>query len=140
MSQERPKACTAIGLIMSPKFKRFVSLTMLMSAVVAFGCRTSPQAREATALKRGKALLSKADYSHALVEFTVATRAVPKDAEPQYQIGLTYLATANTRGAATAFRRALELNPKHVGAQLKLAEMMVASRSHDWLEEASSRL
>jgi tetratricopeptide (TPR) repeat protein len=115
-------------------------LGALVAIAVSTGCRTSPEAKEARGLKRGAELLAKKDYSRALLEFQNASQAMPKDAEPYYQMGLAYLGLANIRGSAASFRRATEMNPKHLGAQVKLAAMMTATRDQTLVEEASKRL
>lgn len=122
-------------------FSNFRSATLALSIAAAFsGCQTSPQAKEAKFLKRGEALAAKKDYSKAILEFRNAAAAMPKDAEPPYQIGLAYLASGDSVNAARAFHQATELNPKHLQAQLKLAELMTVSRYPQYLQEAASRL
>ena len=126
---------------MSPKITACACvLATLTTLAVLTGCHTSPQAKETNALKRGATFLAKKDYSRALLEFRNASQAMPNDAEPYYQMGLSYSGLADIRGAAAAFRRATELNPKHAGAQLKLSEMLMASRNKAMIEEASKRL
>ena len=55
-------------------------------------------------------------------------------------MGLAYLATGDMGPALSAFRKAAELNPKHSGTQLKLAELMTATRNKGLVESAVSRL
>ena len=129
---------------MSAKFVsrkiRLWALSAVIAAGVSTGCSTSPQVKEAKYLKRGQSLLAKKDFPRALLEFRNAARAMPKDAEPYYQMGLALLAGGNAGSAVAAFRKATELNPKHAGAQLKLAELMTASRNKDLIEKAADRL
>lgn len=103
-------------------------------------CAISPQAREAKYLGRGEALLEKKDYSRALLEFKNASRAMPADAEPLYQMGLAYLAAGSPGNGIASLRKATELNPRHQRAQLKLAELMAATGDKELLEQASGRL
>jgi tetratricopeptide (TPR) repeat protein len=65
---------------------------------------------------------------------------MPKDAEPHYQLALAYLDLADVRAAVAALRQAIELDPKHVGAQLRMAELMTASRNKELIAEAAARL
>ena len=65
---------------------------------------------------------------------------MPKDPEPFYQSGLAYLETQNIPNAVAAFRRAVELNPKHARAQLMLSELMTASRNKELIQDAATRL
>ena len=112
----------------------------LSSGILTVGCNRSPQAKEAQYLKRGAALVAKKDYGRAALEFRNAIKVMPKDAEPYYQLGLAYLATGNAGNGISALRRATELNPKHAGAQLKLAELMTTSQNQDVLRDAAGRL
>jgi len=80
------------------------------------------------------------DYSRALLEFKNASQAMPKDPEPIYQSGVVYLEAQQIPSAVAAFRKALELNPKHSGAQLKLSELMTASRVKELIQDAATRL
>ena len=114
--------------------------TLLAGTLTVGGCSRSPQAREARFLKHGQDLVAKKDFGRALLEFKNAAKAMPKDAEPNYQIGLSYLALQDFRYALVAFRKAVELDPKHAGAQLKLAEMEANSRNRDLLGAAQARL
>jgi tetratricopeptide (TPR) repeat protein len=106
--------------------------------LVFSGCQ-SPQAREAGYLAKGKKELQKKRYDVAIIHFKNAMAAQPKDAEPYYQLGLAYLASNDAASAASNFRKASELNPKHAGAQLKLSELMALSRSQDMVIEAQKR-
>jgi len=112
----------------------------LAVCLVLAGCSSSPEKKEARFLKRGQALLASRDYPRAILEFQNAAKAVPKDAEPWYQLGLAFLATGNTTGAAGAFYKATSLNPKHAGAELYLASLMTTSREKTVIEDAENRL
>jgi tetratricopeptide (TPR) repeat protein len=122
------------------RFRGFAAMTMLVFYGMSTGCSTSPQAKEAKHLKRGAELRDKKDYSRSLLEFKNASLAMPKDAEPYYQMGLTFLAAGGPANALTLFRKATELNPKHQQAQLKLAELMTVSNHQENLQQAASRL
>ena len=115
-------------------------LAAVAVVVTLTGCNSSPQAKEAAALKRGKALLLKGDYSRALLQFKTASQAMPGDAEPYFQMGLAYTGLVNLRGALSAFRQATELDPKNAQAQLKYSEILMTTRQKELLEEASRRL
>ena len=84
--------------------------------------------------------MAQQDYARAILQFRNAQQAMPGDAEPYYQLGLAYLATRNFPAAAGALRKATELNPKHEAAQLKLSELMLATRDKAYIAEATDRL
>jgi Tfp pilus assembly protein PilF len=121
-------------------FRHLTAAAVLAFGVLSPACNTSPQAKEAKHLRKGHELRDKKDYSRALLEFKSASLAMPKDAEPNYQLGLTYLDIGDIRSGAAYLRKATELNPKHQQAQLKLAELMATSRDQDVLQQAASRL
>lgn len=116
------------------------SAAVVIASIAIVGCTSSPQAREAKFLKRGKELLEKKDFGRALLEFKNAAQVMPKDAEPYYQIGLTHLAIQDLKYAVAAFNKALELDPKHSGAQLKLAELEANSGNPNLISAATTRL
>jgi putative PEP-CTERM system TPR-repeat lipoprotein len=103
-------------------------------------CGRSPQEKEAFYLKRGADLMAKRDYARALLEFRNAAAAMPRDAEPYYQLGSAYLGTGKEPLAIESFRKALSINPKHPGAQLRIAELMVASGNKETVETAAKQL
>ena len=84
--------------------------------------------------------MAKKDYGRAVLEFRNAGRVMPKDAEPHYQLALAYLASGTAANGVQELRRATELNPKHAGAQLKLAELMTTSGNQNILRDAVGRL
>jgi tetratricopeptide (TPR) repeat protein len=65
---------------------------------------------------------------------------MPTDAEPYYQISLAYFETGNHETSVAALRKALALNPKHAGAQLRLAALMTTSLDKKVLADAENRL
>jgi putative PEP-CTERM system TPR-repeat lipoprotein len=122
------------------EIRKLWACTAVLLTVLAAGCSRSPQSREARYLQRGKDLLAKKDAPRALLEFRSAIAARPKSAEPYYQLGLAYLALKDSRSAAAAFQKSVQLNQAHTGAQLKLAEIMGNTRNVGRLRDAMSRL
>ena len=104
------------------------------------GCSRDPAKQEAKYLAQGKKFLEKKDYARAIIEFRNAATAMPRDAEPWYQLGLASLAAQQTEQAIIGFRKATELNPKHASAELGLSELMLASRRPEVLQNAVERL
>src|SRR5262245_57015738 len=115
------------------------NLGIVVVIAMVGGCSRSPQAQEARYLEKGKKEFQQKNYANAIVYFKNAMQSQSRDAEPYYQLGLSYLAASEFNTAAVYFLKATELNPKHTGAQLKVAEMMVANRSKEALEEAQKR-
>jgi tetratricopeptide (TPR) repeat protein len=84
--------------------------------------------------------MEKKDYRRAALEFRNALKAKPRDPEVYYQLGLADIGANDIREAALCLRKAIELNPKHVGAQLRLAQLMASATSAELLAEANRRL
>jgi tetratricopeptide (TPR) repeat protein len=104
------------------------------------GCARSPEARRDKYLARGKEQVKQKNYSRAILEFRNAAKAMPKDPEPYYQLGMAASAAGDLRTAILSYRKALDLDPKHAGAQLKLAQIMARTSEEVWLKEAETRL
>jgi tetratricopeptide (TPR) repeat protein len=111
-----------------------------IALVVLTGCGSFASRNEAAFLKKGRELAAAQDYPRALLEFRNAARVAPRDAEPYYEIGLTHLRAGDPRPAVQAFRRALELNPKHEGARTKIALLMSSSARPETLSRAANQL
>ena len=88
------------------------------------GCASSPQARRDKFLAAGQALVEKKDYTRAILAFKNAVQAMPNDAEAYYRLGLAALQVGDIRTGVASLKKAVELNPKHSAAKLKLAELM----------------
>jgi tetratricopeptide (TPR) repeat protein len=84
--------------------------------------------------------LAKNEYSEAILQFKNAAQAMPMDAEPFYQAGVASLKQGSVKDALARFQKALQLNPKHEGAQLRLAELLTVSENPDLLKEGERRL
>jgi Tfp pilus assembly protein PilF len=107
-------------------------------AVLLGGCTKSQ--KQTRHMERGKQLLVKKDYPRALIEFRNALRQNEEDPEAWYQLGLVYQAGGDAQNAARSFYKATQLDPRHVGAQIKISELMVTSRDQNWTREVQKRM
>ena len=114
-------------------------LLLVGIALSVAGCK-SPEAKSLKHLEIGKELLRKNDLKRAVIEFRSAAQATPKDPEVFYQLGVAYLASGDPQKGVAAIRKAIELNPKHSGARLRLAELMASTHNPDVLKDAQQRL
>jgi len=115
------------------------SVVVLVTAVL-LGCAGSPQERRNKYLSRGKDLIQKKDYTRALLEFKNAAKVIPNDAEVYYEMGLALLGLQDFRSSYAAFQKALSLDPKHAGAQLKIAQLQMQTNDPDLLKDSAARL
>ena len=107
--------------------------------LVLSACGT-PQQKEARYLESGKRMVARKDYPRAIIQFNNAAKVMPKDAEPYYQLALAYLDSRQYQPAYASLRKAVELDPKHREAQLKLAELMATSKEPKTLEQAQETI
>src|ERR1700677_1119846 len=85
------------------------------------GCRGTPQQREASYMERARQDAGARNYNKSVIELKVASQNMPKDPEPVYRLGMTYLSAGSGRLALVAFQKVVTLNPKHQGARYQLA-------------------
>ena len=118
-------------------FARVVTPVLLGTALLWLGGCASPQQKEAKYLANGKKFLNEKDYTRAILEYRNAVKVMPKDAEAHYQLALAYLDSHNIQaGVAELKRITTQIDPKHQGAQLKLAELMATSQDKPTLEKS----
>jgi len=115
-------------------------LCVAAASLALSGCALSPTAQEARYLRKGEEALQKKNYETAILHFKSAVQAQPRDAEAYYNLGLAYAALNQFSLAVPNFRKACELNPEHVHAQLHLAQIMSRSRDREAVEDAQKRL
>ena len=120
--------------------RRGVIITLLLAALIFTGCTRSPEAKSAKYMQAGKNLLQKNDAARAILEFRNAARATPKNAEVYYQLGLAYLAAGDLRNGVGTLNKALELNPKHTMARLRMAQLMTNASDPRFVKDAQQRL
>src|ERR1700690_2130246 len=61
-----------------------------LAILILSGCSQSPRVREARSLEKGRKEFQKKNYAVAILHFKTAAQALPRDAEPYYQLGLAY--------------------------------------------------
>jgi tetratricopeptide (TPR) repeat protein len=119
---------------------RVKSCAVILLVTALAGCSRSPEARRDKFVAAGKQFLEKKDYTRAVLQLKSAIKAVPQDPEPYYQLALAYLGAGDLRLALFSLRKVVELNPKHIPAQVKMAELMAGTRDPELLNEAEKRL
>jgi tetratricopeptide (TPR) repeat protein len=119
---------------------RFVAPCLLLAALVISSCASSREVKSARFVEAGKKLLEKKDAARAILQFQNAISQTPRNADVHYQLALAFLAAGDLRDGMIALNRAVELNPKHKEAQLKMAEIMSGASEKKYLEDARGRL
>jgi len=114
-----------------------IRFCIIVSCIAALGasCARSPQEQYAKYLQEGRKSFTEKDFLKAAVDFKNASRALPKEVEPYYQLGLTALTSGDSGAAAEFLRQAVALNPKHREATLSLAELYAHSAHNPTMDE-----
>lgn len=111
-----------------------------MGALLFTGCARSPQAQRDKHLTAGKQLLEKKDYRRAILEFQNAVQSMPADAEARYELGLALAESGDVQRGYNNLKRALELDPKHQQAQLRVAQLMASARDRELVKQGQEEL
>lgn len=124
---------------------RFTNQGVRLGAVAAIlllstACAVTPQQREAKHMRNGKKYLTAKEFKKAAIEFKVASQNMPKDAEPLYQLGMTYLSGGAPQLALEAFQKAATVDPRNEAAQYQVALFQVGSNHQDQLLAAEQVL
>jgi len=117
--------------------KIYLALALMLAAAA---CRRGGERDYSALLSSGDRYLAQKDYVRATLEYRNAAKLQPDQAEPLYHLGLAYLAAGNIPEGVTALVKATEKDPKHAGAQVKLAELLANSQDPKLLEDARQRL
>jgi len=112
---------------------------LALVAVWLAACGGSPAQRGAHYLESGKAHLASRDYARAILDLKNAARMLDRNPEPYYQLGRAYESSGDRGAAITFLVKATELDPKHLAAQVKLAELMGSSGNKEVLLGAIDR-
>jgi tetratricopeptide (TPR) repeat protein len=113
---------------------------VLIACFAVAGCNRTPQEQEARYLRKGHEFMVRKDYARALLQFNNAVRLSPQDAEAEYELGLAYLADGNVNAGVAAVLRATRLDPQHVAARVKLAELMARSGDPGLAKESQKQM
>jgi cytochrome c-type biogenesis protein CcmH/NrfG len=119
-------------------FRYRIALTsvVLLGNVTFVGCNRSGGSDDA--LAKGRKYLEAKDHSHARLYFKIEQRSHPQNPEVYFLLGQSHLATGELPTAVAYYRKAIEFNPKHLGAQKALAHLMVRSVNKNVLTQAKT--
>jgi tetratricopeptide (TPR) repeat protein len=121
---------------------RFGVLTLMLcvGALLFTGCARSPQAKRDKHLTAGKQFLEKKNFHRAILEFQNAVQAMPADAEARYELGLALAESGDVQQGYDNLKRAVELDPKHQLAQLRLGQLRATARDFEIVREGQNEL
>jgi putative PEP-CTERM system TPR-repeat lipoprotein len=114
-------------------------VAVLLLGFCFYACQT-PQKKLAGYLAAGKRDLESKHYPQAIVRFKIAVSLAPKDADSHYYLGLAYWGSGNLGQAASELKTATDLNPKHLQARMKLAELAARFSTGNTLVETERQV
>jgi Flp pilus assembly protein TadD len=83
------------------------------------GCAVSRQQKKAQRLKAGQEHMARKDFARAIQDFESAAQTMPRDAEPQYQVGLAYLAVRNLKRSTNRLPQSYRIESAALASQLE---------------------
>ncbi len=115
-------------------------LTMASVLVVTLAACGGAEERKVKYLEKGKAYLAEKNYDKAKIELKNVLQIDPKYPEAYYLMGQLEEANKELRRAIGNYKKALDLDPKHVDAKIKLSRIYVVAGTKEFLDEANKLL
>ena len=115
-------------------------LSAIAVSVLMTGCARTPAQQEERSLERGKRLVERHDYQRAVLEFSNAIKAVPTDAEPVYELAMTYIEMRDFRTAYALLKKCVSINPAFAKGEIALAKFESGASDKSELQQARQRL
>src|SRR5260370_8111600 len=108
-------------------YKVGVDVVLLMAAAGP-ACSVKPEVRKIKYLEGGKKHRQEKDYARAILDFRNAISAAPKDPEPYYQLGVTFMEKGDSQEAANQWIKESKLDPTHAPPQITLAQLQAMNK------------
>ncbi len=115
-------------------------LTTASILVVTLAACGGADERKVKYLEKGKAYLTEKNYDKARIELKNVLQIDPKFAEAYYLMGQIEEANKELRKAIGNYKKALELDPNHTEAKIKLARIYVLAGTDELIKEAQALL
>lgn len=103
---------------------------LVLVAIVLAACGGA-QARKAKHLEKGHTYLVAGNFDKARVEFRNALQIAPADAEARFENGVVDEKMGNVREAAQFYQGAIDVEPSHLQARIRLAKLYLFSALPD---------
>jgi len=118
-------------------FIKYIAVLVLAVSLVACG---GAEERKAKYLEKGKAYLAEKNYDKARVEIKNVLQIDPKFAEAYFIMGTLEEANKELGKALGNYKKAVELDPQHIEAKIKLAKIYVVAGTTKMVNEATALL
>jgi tetratricopeptide (TPR) repeat protein len=109
-------------------------------AVLALTGCTSAEEKWAQQLAAGRQFSESKDYARAILSFRNAVQLKPDHPQAYYEMALANMKAGDAAASVSHLRKVLEIDPKHEGASLRLAEVMAGTDERSVVEDAEQRL
>ncbi len=110
-------------------FKK-TAVTLLVSMLMLAGCK-SPEEKAQDFYQKGQAFYQEGDLGKAEVEYKNAIQIDKKMADAYYGLALVYEKRQEIKKAASFIRKALDSNPNHLEANIKMGRIHVLTGKFD---------
>jgi tetratricopeptide (TPR) repeat protein len=123
------------------RFPALGSILLCSLLIVSWtGCSRDPNVKKQKYMESGQHYFDQQRYSEAAIQFSNAVQVDPQFAQAHYQLGETLLKLQDLSHAFGELNRAVELDNNIYPAHTELANLLIASRQPDALEQAKIHL
>ncbi len=126
-------------MLQNIKLSTFFPLLLCLLMLSLVSC-SSPEEKKISFFTQGKTFYEQGDYVKARLELKNAIQIDLKYAEAYYYLGLVELKDGKPRQAFGAMRKAAELQPDLLEAQLELGRLFLAARALEQAQEKATLL
>ena len=113
-----------------------VKISAIFVLVISITSCGGKEERKEKYLEKGKAYLLEKNYDKARIELKNVLQIDPKFAEAYYILGTIDEEKKELRKAVGDYKKAIELDPKHIGAKVKLARIYAIAGTKELFSEA----
>lgn len=111
--------------------QRAAAAALLAAVLPGLACRQNPATARARYLERGNKSAAAGQFREASINYRKAIQADPNFGEAYYRLGLAEQAQGHIKDSYYAYSRVAQLQPDHVDARIKLAELLMSSYVRD---------
>lgn len=115
------------------KLTKFTVMAIVIASIVSCG---GAEERKAKYLEKGKVYLQEKNYDKAKIEFKNVIQIDPKFADAYFYMGQLEERKSEIRKAVGLYKKAIELDPNHLLAKIKLSRIYVMAGTDETIKEA----
>ena len=122
------------------RLTRLILLTLVVASLTLLAACGSRESRRDAHFERAKKYLAEGKSAEAIIELKNTAQIDPKYAPAYGLLGETYLKTNDYRSALSLYNKAVQLAPTDLAYVVPLANILVAARQFDRLDEVLNAL